>query len=394
MNRLGDALSLEPARLALAHYRPRPIDHTPAPEAAGPPVKALIVYNSNPAAVCPDQSAVLAGLRRDDLFTVVLEQFQTDTADYADFVLPATTQLEHWDILKPYGHLYLALNRPAIAPLGASLPNSEIFRRLAAAMGFAEPCFHETDEEILRNLVEAQTHPRFATVTWEKLRHEGFARLNLPSPYRIFAEGDFPTPSGKCEFYSARMAADGYDPVPGYTPPMWRGEGRGARGDGGEQSGEVTEMTSSAEASPFASHPSPLVCISPPAHSFLNTTFGVVERLRRREGAPLLQIHPEDAALRGIGDGDLVRVANELGEVRLPAQVTDGVIPGTVLAPGVWWLKHSPGGRTINQVTPQDEADMGAGARFYDTLVTVESVEGTGFATMTAATLQSPIQSP
>ncbi len=150
MNRLGDALSTDPASLARAHYHPRPVDRLPTPEQAGPPVKALIVYNSNPAAVCPDQAAVLAGLRRDDLFTVVLEHFQTDTADYADYVLPATTQLEHWDILKPYGHTYLALNCPAIAPIGESLPNSEIFRRLAAALGYHESCFQESDEDILQ----------------------------------------------------------------------------------------------------------------------------------------------------------------------------------------------------------------------------------------------------
>ncbi len=150
MNRLGDALSTDPARLAQAHYHPRPVDRIPDPQAAGPLVKALIVYNCNPAAVCPDQAAVRRGLQREDLFTVVLEQFQTDTADYADYVLPATTQLEHWDILKPYGHTHLALNRPAIAPLGESLPNSEIFRRLAAAMGYDDPCFHEGDEQMLR----------------------------------------------------------------------------------------------------------------------------------------------------------------------------------------------------------------------------------------------------
>lgn len=349
MNRLGDALSLDPARRAQAHYHPRPVDRIPAPEAAGPAVQALIVYNCNPAAVCPDQAAVRQGLLRDELFTVVLEQFQTDTADYADYVLPATTQLEHWDILKPYGHTNLALNRPAIAPLGASLPNSEIFRRLAAAMGYDDACFGESDEEILRNLIEAQTHPRFATVTWERLLAEGFVRLNLPQPYAIFAEGGFPSPSGKCEFYSERMARDGYDPLPGYTAPHWQ-EGQGL----GRQ----------------------LVCISPPAHSYLNTTFGIVDRLRAREGEPLVRIHPADARVRGIRTGDCVQVCNERGEVQLKAEVSDGVVEGTVLAPGVWWAKHSPDGRNINQVTPQDEADMGAGALFYDVLVTVERAGG------------------
>jgi anaerobic selenocysteine-containing dehydrogenase len=362
MNRLGDALSRDPVRLAQAHYHPRPIDAIPSPEQAGPPVKALIVYNCNPAAVCPDQAVVRQGLLREDLFTVVLEQFQTDTADYADYVLPATTQLEHWDILKPYGHTHLALNRPAIAPLGESLPNSEIFRRLARAMGYHDPCFWESDEEMLRDLVTRQMHPRFAGITWEKLLAEGFVRLNLPQPYTTFAEGGFPTPSGKCEFYSARMAADGYDPLPDYTAPRWQ-EAVGASAE------HVTLSGIEAHAA------QQLVCISPPAHSYLNTTFGVVDRLRAREGEPRLHIHPQDAARRGIVSGDSVRVCNGLGEVALKAEVTEDVMPGTVLAPGVWWAKHSPDGRNINQVTPQDEADMGAGALFYDVLVTVTRIE-------------------
>lgn len=352
MNRLGDALSLDPARLARAHYHPRPVDPMPTPAQAGPTVAALIVYNCNPAAVCPDQAAVLEGLRREDLFTVVLEQFQTDTADYADYVLPATTQLEHWDILKPYGHTTLALNRPAIAPMGESHSNSEIFRRLAAALGYTEPCFTEPDEQILRDLVERQTHPRFATVTWPTLLRDGFARLALPDPYLPFAEGDFPTPSGKCEFFSATMARDGYDPLPTFTPPQW-------------QSND-TPLAAAGQA--------PLVCISPPAHSFLNTSFGIVDRLRAREGKPVLRIHPQDAAPRGIDSGDTVRVGNAYGEVVLVAALTDNIIPGTVLAPGVWWSKHSPDNHNINQVTPQSEADMGAGALFYDTLVFVEKM--------------------
>jgi anaerobic selenocysteine-containing dehydrogenase len=195
MNRLGDALSLDPERRAAALYHPRPVDPLPDASQAGLPVQALIVYNSNPAVVAPDQSAVLAGLRREDLFTVVLEHFQTDTADYADYVLPATTQIEHWDLLKPYGHTHLALNRPAISPLGQSLPNSEIFRRLAAAIGFNEPCFREGDEEILRTLIEAQRHERFDGITWQRLLEKGFVRLNLPQPNTIFAAGAFQHPA-------------------------------------------------------------------------------------------------------------------------------------------------------------------------------------------------------
>ena len=367
MNRLGDALSLDSERIAYAHYRPRPIDRLPAPEEAGPPVKALIVYNSNPAAVTPDQSAVLAGLRRADLFTIVLEHFQTDTADYADYLLPATTQLEHWDIHRSYGHAFLALNRPALAPVGQSLSNSEIFRRLAAALGYDEPCFRETDEEILRTFVDAQTHERFAGITWERLLGEGFCRLNLPDPYLPFAEGAFPTPSGKCEFFSERMTQDGYDPVPTYTPPRWS-EALQVAED--EFAGLDDERVDSL--SPLASRPSPLVCISPPAHSFLNTTFANVPRFLAREQQPRLRIHPDDAAARGIANGDSVCVCNERGEVVLLAEVTSDIIAGTVQAPGVWWAKFSPDGRNINQVTSADETDMGASGSFYDAAVYVE----------------------
>jgi anaerobic selenocysteine-containing dehydrogenase len=352
MNRLGDALWLDPARRAAALHHPHPADPVPTPADAGAPVHALIVYNCNPGAVAPDQAAVRAGLGREDLFTVVLEQFPTDTCDYADYVLPATTQLEHWDILKPYGHLFLALNRPAIAPLGESLPNSEIFRRLAAAMGYAEPCFVEDDESILRAFVAAQAHPRFAGITWERLLEEGFVRLNLPQPYAPFAAGNFPTPSGRCEFYSEQMARDGYDPLPAYTPPHW-----------------TEQVAPGAEAADGT-----FVCISPPAHSFLNSTFANLERFLRREERPVLLMHPRDAAAVGVAEGDTVRVWNEQGDVELPVVVTEGLMPGTVLAPGVWWAKFSPGGRTINQVVGQDEADMGAGATFYDTVVRVERV--------------------
>lgn len=358
MNRLGDALSHDPAVRARALYHPRPADPIPTAEDAGAPVQALIVYNCNPVAVAPDQSAIMEGLRREDLLTVVLEQFPTDTCDYADYVLPATTQLEHWDILKPYGHLFLALNRPAIAPLGQSLPNSEIFRRLAAALGYDDPCFAENDETILRALIEAQCHPRFEGITWERLLAEGFVRLNLPQPYVPFAEGNFPTPSGKCEFYSAQMAQHGYDPLPTYTPPRWT-----------EQSG-----MGQAGIEPETAAAQTFVCISPPAHSFLNSTFANLERFLAREERPVLQMHPSDAALVGAAAGDQVRVWNEHGSVELPVVITAGLAPGTVLAPGVWWAKLSPGGRTINQVVAQDEADMGAGAVFYDTLVHIEPV--------------------
>ncbi|MCP4168823.1 MAG: molybdopterin-dependent oxidoreductase [Chloroflexi bacterium] len=362
MNRLGDALSLDPKRIARAHHHPRPIDPVPAPDDAGPAVKALIVFNSNPAAVSPDQRAVLKGLRRPDLYTVVLEHFQTDTADYADIVLPATTQLEHWDILTPYGHMYIALNRPAITPIGQSQPNSEIFRRLAAAMGYEESCFGESDEQILQDLIQAQTHPHFEGMYWDRLLDQGFARLNLPEPYLPFAKGNFYTPSGGCEFYSEGAAADGYDPLPVWTPPKSEQRDWNLGRDAGFEHATIAGVSA-------------LKCISPPAHSFLNSSFVNLERFNQREGQPLLCLHPQDAEQRRIGEGDRVCVRNDLGSVSLIARVTEDIVPGTVLAPSIWWNKFSIDGININQITPQDEADMGAGALFYDVRVWVERVE-------------------
>ena len=311
-----------------------------------PPVQALVVYNSNPAAVAPDQARVRQGLQREDLFTVVLEQFQTDTADYADILLPATTQLEHWDLLKPYGHYYLALNRPAIAPLGKSLPNSEIFRRLARRMGFTEACFADDDETLMRQAL-ASDAPELLGVTFERLLAEGFVRLNLPDPYLPFATGDFPTPSGKCELYSERMARDGYDPLPTYTPPNWEAEFQpSAPGDA-------------------------LLLVSPPAHYFLNSTFVNVDRLRARQGEQEVFVHPQDACARNISDGQMVEVANERGSFLARVRVTEGVRRGGCMSPSVWWPKLAPGGRNVNFVTSQGLADMGGGATFYDCVVTL-----------------------
>jgi anaerobic selenocysteine-containing dehydrogenase len=340
MNRLGEALSLDPEQIRSAHLRERPIDARPADP--GPPVHALFVYNCNPAAVAPDQGAVVRGLAREDLFTVVLEHFATDTVDWADIVLPATTGLEHWDIVKPYGHLYLGLNRPAIAPVGESLPNSEIFRRIARALGFEDSCFIETDEQILEAFVEAQHDPALASISWARLLAEDFCRLDVPTPYLPFAAGEFPTPSGRCELYSELMLADGYDPLPSYIPP------------------DVDDADADT-----------LRCISPPAHSFLNSSFVNIEKFAAREHGPKLILHPDDARPRGIVDGADVEVSNERGEVRLRAHVSDEVVRGTVVAPSIWWTKLSPGHRNINWLSSPEETDMGAGALFFDTPVRV-----------------------
>ncbi|MGE5100222.1 MAG: molybdopterin-containing oxidoreductase family protein, partial [Deltaproteobacteria bacterium] len=275
----------------------------------GPPVRALVVYNSNPAAVAPDRNVVLRGLARDDLFTVVLEHFQTDTADWADIVLPATTQLEHWDVHLSYGHHYVTLNRPSIEPLGEALPNSEIFRRLAARMGLDDDMFRDDDVTLIRQALGSSSG-KLGGVTLERLLDEGWARLNLPRPYLPYADGAFTTPSGKCEFYSTRMAEMGLDPLPAFTPPY-----------------EFPEEV------PALAERYPLTLISSPAHQFLNSTFVNVDSLRRAAGEPECLLHPVDAERRGIAVGARVVVHNDRGAFTAVARVEESIRPGVVWAP-------------------------------------------------------------
>jgi len=314
---------------------------------ADPPIDALIVYNSNPVAVAPQSPQVAAGFAREDLFTVVLEQFLTDTADYADYVLPATTQLEHVDVHGAYGHLYVLANNAAIDPLGEALPNAEIFRRLAAQMGFTEHCFVETDEEIA-----AQAFHRSGTTAnfdWETLKRDGWQRLAVPERYAPFADGGFPTASGNCEFISSSLAALGLEPLPDYVPPY----------EGPTSNPELARRF-------------PLAMISPPARNFLNSSFVNVESLRATEGEPSLEIHPVDAQPRGIASGDRVRVRNDRGSFELAARITDRARPGCVVALSIWWKKLARDGRNANEVTSQALTDIGRAPTFYDCLVEVE----------------------
>ncbi len=317
----------------------------------GPPVRALVVYNSNPAAVTPDRNEVLRGLARDDLFTVVLEHFQTDTADWADFVLPATTQLEHWDLHLAYGHYYATLNRPSIAPVGESRPNTEIFRLLAARMGMDHPALRDDDETLLRQACET-TDARMSGVTLDALLEHGWVRLNIPRPWLPFVEGGFPTPSGKCEFYSERMQAMGLDPLPTFTPPY-------------EYPDAVPDLAARY----------PLTLISSPAHQFLNSTFVNLDSLRRAARRPELMIHPVDAESRGIIAGARVMVQNDRGAFGAIANVSEGIRPGVVWAPSIWWGKLAEDGRNANQTTSQRETDLGHGPVFYDNLVEVSVIE-------------------
>ncbi|MFN7121349.1 MAG: molybdopterin-dependent oxidoreductase [Hydrogenophaga sp.] len=310
----------------------------PGSAAFGPKIEALIVYNSNPVAVAPESGKVVQGFLREDLFTVVLEHFQTDTADHADVILPATTQLEHWDIHTSYGHTDVLLNRPAIAPVGEARTNTDVFRALAARLGFDDPCFADDDETLCRTAFGT-------TVDFQTLLDQGFA--TLPIPKAPFAHGGFPTPSGRCEFFSARLAAQGLDGLPDHLP------------------NHELQGTSNAF---------PLAMISPPARNFLNSSFVNVQSLRDIEGEPLLEIHTDDAESRGITTGQMVRVFNDRGEYRCKAKVSTRARPGVVNGLGIWWRKLGPSGTNVNEVTSQHLTDMGRGPVFYDCLVEVAGV--------------------
>jgi anaerobic selenocysteine-containing dehydrogenase len=318
-------------------------------ELPGPPVRALYVYNANPAAVCPDQSRVLAGLRREDLFTVVHEQFQTDTADYADILLPATTQLEHFDLHGSYGHLYVQASQPAIAPLGEARSNNDVFRLLAGAMSFEPELFGVSDEQLAAEALETKA-PAFEGITLDGLQGNGPVRLNLPVHYAPFARGGFPTPSGKCELFSPALAAQGLDPLPTYTPPHEDPQTR-----------------------PELAERFPLQMVSPPAPSFLNSTFVNIDNLRKMAGEPTAEIHSADAASRGISDGDWVRVFNDRGGFRARARVGETVKAGVVVTQGIWWNKYAADGVNCNVTTSTVLTDLGAGATFFDNLVEIRA---------------------
>ncbi|HXZ08107.1 MAG TPA: molybdopterin dinucleotide binding domain-containing protein, partial [Paraburkholderia sp.] len=314
----------------------------------GPKLEAIIVYNSNPVAVAPDSERVAAGFAREDLFTIVLEHFQTDTADYADLLLPATTQLEHLDVHKSYGHTHIMANLPAIAPVGEARPNTEIFRGIARAMGLQEPALYESDEEVAAAAFRWDDRT-LEGVSWETLKKTGWAKLNLPDA--PLANGGFRTPSGKCEFVSARLEKEGLDPLPDYLPPY-----------------------ESADGAPELAARYPLAMISPPSRHFLNSTFVNVESLRSTEGEPHLDMHPADALVRGVNNGDLVRIFNDRGSMQARARVTERAREGLVVGLSIWWKKLAPDGRNANQVTSQALTDLGRAATFYDCLVEVAPV--------------------
>ncbi|GAA1071440.1 MULTISPECIES: molybdopterin-dependent oxidoreductase [Pseudonocardia] len=336
---------------------------------AGPPIKGLMVYNSNPVVTTPDQDRLIKGLESEDLFTVVSEQFMTDTAEYADIVLPATTQLEQDDIMFSWGHLFVTYNHRSIEPLGEAVPNTEMFRRLAAAMGFDDPVFRRTDSEMIAEAFD-WSHPHMEGITVESLKEQGWQRLNVapPEAYAPHAEGNFPTPSGKAEFVSAAAAGGNFvvplfrqgsndhqpgqpvDPLPHYIPPR-----------------------ESAAADPELAARYPLNLLTPKSHAFLNSSFASHEFHRRVANEHTLIIHPDDAAARGIAEGAPVRVFNDRGEFTVVASLQDTVSRGVVVSPMGGWRKNSKAGTTLAAVNPTVFGDLGNAPTFSDTLVEVET---------------------
>jgi anaerobic selenocysteine-containing dehydrogenase len=308
-------------------------------ETFGPKIDALIVYNSNPVAVAPDSSRVAKGFAREDLFTVVLEHFQTDTADYADYILPATTQLEHWDIHTTYGHTDVMLNRPAIEPVGECKTNTQIFRELAARMGFTDACFEDHDETLCRQAFGDQ-------VSFDTLLQTGFSKLHIADA--PFAYGKFPTLSGKCEFFSESLSKQGLDGLPDHVENY-------------EALGSSTTY--------------PLAMISPPARNFLNSSFVNITSLRDIEAEPILEIHVDDAQKRSIHSGDVVHVFNQRGSYQCKAVVSQRARAGVVNGLGIWWRKLGLNGTNVNEVTSQNLTDLGQGPVFYDCLVDVRRCE-------------------
>ena len=305
-----------------------------------PAIHALFVYNSNPAVIAPDQNQVIRGLKREDLMTVVLEHFITDTARYADYVLPATTQLEHWDLMGSWGQTYLNLNEPALSPRGESKPNSEIFRTLAKAMGLDEEYLYESDLDAIQKTLKSN-HLYMEGITFESLRKSGWARLRLPSPWMPHAEGKFATTSGKCEFFNSALKP----PVPEYHPVT--------------HTGEVLKK-----------YPLRLLAIKSTSN-FLNSSHANVQHLLKKEGPAYLDIHQQDAEIRGISDGDVVKVYNGHGQMTLTARIKGKVRPGVVCMPQGFWPSLLKGGSSANALTNDLLTDMGNGAALQEARVEV-----------------------
>jgi anaerobic selenocysteine-containing dehydrogenase len=333
-----------------------------------PPIKALFVYNANPMAMVTDQAKLEQGLGREDLFTVVSEHFLTDTASYADIVLPATTQLEQKDIMFSWGHLYLSYNNPAIEPLGEAVPNAELFRRIAKAMGIEDPSFYRTDDEMIEASLD-WTNPVLQGISLEDVRAKGYARLTVPSaddwaPHR---EGNFPTPTGKCEFKSTITGGGNF------VVPLFR------QGYNGDQDGTPVDAlphyippNENPQTTPALAKRYPLSLITPKSHAFLNSNYGNLPAQTAQAGEEqAVVLHPDDAAQRGIVAGAPIRVFNDRGAFEAFATISPDVMPGVVMAPAGYWHRSNRKGATVHALTPPAYADLGRAPTFSDVLVQV-----------------------
>jgi anaerobic selenocysteine-containing dehydrogenase len=333
-----------------------------------PPIKSLFVYNANPMAMVTEQAKLEQGLEREDLFTVVSEHFLTDTAKYADIVLPATTQLEQKDIMFSWGHLYLSYNNQAIAPLGEAVSNTELFRRLARAMGIEDPSFYRSDDEIIEASMD-WTNPVLQGITLDDIKAKGYARLSMPSaddwaPHR---EGNFPTPTGKCEFKSTITGGGNF------VVPLFR------QGYNGDQDGTPVDPlphyippNENPQTTPALARRYPLSLITPKSHAFLNSNYGNLPAQTAHAGEEqAVVLHPDDAEPRGIEAGAPIRVFNDRGSFEAFATISPDVMPGVVMAPSGYWHRSNRKGATVHAVTPPAYADLGRAPTFSDVLVQV-----------------------
>ena len=323
-------------------------------DVSGPPVMSLYVFAANPVGASPNAGLITEGMRRDDLFTVVHEQFMTDTAQLADIVLPATTQLEQVDLHKPYGQRHLQYNHAAIPPLAEAKSNWDVSRLLARAMGYDEPWLHGEPEDVLREILDTSRpkNPTLDGITLERLQAEGTVPYTFPDDDSVpFADGHFRTPSGKVELRCEAMVAFGLDPVPDYQPPA-----EFVTGLAPDETGQA-----------------PLVLITAAAHHFVTTSMANQPGLVAKEGTPFIEISPDDAAARQILQGEDVIVSNERGWCTLRAVITDDVPPGVAVSPKGRWASLSADRRSVNWLTPDAIADLAGQSTFHSNLVHVRS---------------------
>lgn len=346
----GKALNWDSVELLASKQNPKArsvnmvqIGHALNDTSLNPSIHAMFVYNANPAVTAPNQNLVVKGLKREDLLTVVLEHFLTDTARYADYIFPATSQLEHWDIMDSWGHTYLNLNQPVISPLGDAKSNTEFFRLLAKELSYQETYLYETDLSILKKTLKSD-HEYLKGITFESLKNTGWAKLNLPEIWMPHEKGNFGTKSGKCEFYNA----DQQPPIADYHPKAYSEDD-------------------------LSRYPLQLLTIKSTKH-FLNSSHANVNHLIKKEGKPFLEIHQVDAEARGIADGDDVKAYNQNGQVLITARIGAKVRQGVVCMPQGFWPSLIKGGASANALTSDLLTNMGDGAALQETRVDVTLV--------------------